>query len=156
MINFKAIAEMFKAIDKKAIGKACVEFFKRNEGTIIYGLGALGLGAMAKKCDIPLSEVTNIYANRGKIIDWDDIQFRSGPKDSAITAMTKVGCDTYYSDEKRKAIRGIRDLILSGDDRDSSTSGYAIRCLEKIANSTYYSDVKKAAQDAILEIGKRG
>ena len=155
-INLKAIVAMFKAMGKAGIGKAVLEFLKRNESTFVYGAGALGLGVLAKKMDIPLGDALKVYAQKDEIFNnFDEIQRMNSPKDEAIHSLMKSGCDTYYTREMIQAINGIKDLVTSSA-TDKSTATYAIRCINDIAASTYYSDVKKEAQKAILEIGKGG
>lgn len=154
-INFKAVMAMFKAMDKAGLGKAFLEFLKRNEGTLVYGAGAVALSAMAKKCDLPLRDAFAVYNSKGNILDFDEFQSRNSPKDAAISALTDSASETFSSSEMIQAVKGIRDLVASGE-TDKSTMSYAVRCLNKIADGTYSSSVKSEVQKAILDIGKRG
>ena len=155
MFDFKAIWNFLKRINYSKIGRGAIDFAKRNENTIVYGVGSLGLAALAKKYNIPLSDAYSAYASKDKILDFDEMQRMNQPKDAAITAMMKTGLDSYSSNIQMQSVKAIKDIVLSSDDIPDNTIAYAIRCLEKIAKKSYSSYVQTEVNKAILEIGKR-
>lgn len=155
-INFKAIWAMLKRIDYVKLGSGMANFVKRNESTLVYGAGSLGLAALAKKYNIPLGDACKAYASKDKILDFDELQRMNNPKDAAITSMATTAMKSYSTSTELEAVNGIKNMVLNSTDISGSTMAYAIRKLEEIAKNSYSSKVENEVQKAIMAIGAKG
>lgn len=156
-LTLKPIWNIIKNFDYSKIPAAIGKFVVKNEDILAKGACAIGVGAVAKKCNIPLPGPFDGYnTSPDSVVDFNEWKYRDNPKGAAITAVYKNAVRASWDDDKIRGIKTIRDLVLSSENITDEISSYAINCIRRIADSSRWSDVKTRANDAIVAIGKRG
>lgn len=150
-LTLKPIWNIIRTYDYSRIPAWIAKFIGNNGDLLTKGACAIGVGAIAKKYDIPL-----VGENNSIGIDFAELRYRDDPKGAAINAIYKNALRTSWGDDKIRGIDTIKKLVLDSENITDETSSYAINCIQKIADSSRWSDIKGKANEAIAAIGKRG
>ena len=129
-----------------------IAFLKTNKGTILYGLGTLGLMLLGDKLGVRADAITpGFFYNQPRPLTIPIANMDSNPTRQAINSIAKSALKSVSSSSKLSAANHIMSILSNG--AGDETRAYAIMALEKISESSVSNSVKDSISEMITKIG---